>query len=46
MFLLGATCIEDKLQDQVAESIKILKKANIKVWVITGDKTQTAINIA
>ncbi|EDL31538.1 mCG13368, isoform CRA_a, partial [Mus musculus] len=36
--LLGATAIEDKLQDGVPETIKCLKKGNIKIWVLTGDK--------
>ncbi|XP_055475247.1 phospholipid-transporting ATPase IK-like, partial [Psammomys obesus] len=37
--LLGATAIEDKLQDGVPETIKCLRKGNIKIWVLTGDKT-------
>jgi phospholipid-transporting ATPase len=45
LHLLGATAIEDKLQDQVPETIADLQKAGIKVWVLTGDKTETAINI-
>ncbi|XP_053599624.1 probable phospholipid-transporting ATPase IA isoform X4 [Plodia interpunctella] len=44
--LLGATAIEDKLQDGVPETIVALLKANINVWVLTGDKQETAINIA
>ncbi|GMR41325.1 hypothetical protein PMAYCL1PPCAC_11520, partial [Pristionchus mayeri] len=44
--LVGATAIEDKLQDGVPEAIARLKQANIKIWVLTGDKTETAINIA
>ncbi|KAI5645123.1 cation transport ATPase (P-type) domain-containing protein [Phthorimaea operculella] len=44
--LLGATAIEDKLQDGVPETISSLLKANINVWVLTGDKQETAINIA
>jgi len=44
--LLGATAIEDKLQDQVPETIKSLAEAGIKLWVLTGDKQETAINIA
>ncbi|XP_013175122.1 PREDICTED: probable phospholipid-transporting ATPase IA isoform X3 [Papilio xuthus] len=44
--LLGATAIEDKLQDGVPETIAALLKANINVWVLTGDKQETAINIA
>lgn len=43
--LLGSTAIEDKLQDEVADTIKFMKKAGIKVWVLTGDKVQTAIEI-
>ena len=43
--LVGATAIEDRLQDDVAETIHILKEAGIKIWVLTGDKIETAINI-
>ncbi|XP_019484036.1 PREDICTED: phospholipid-transporting ATPase IA [Hipposideros armiger] len=43
--LLGATAIEDKLQDQVPETIETLMKADIKLWILTGDKQETAINI-
>uniref|UniRef100_A0A8C8RVK1 Phospholipid-transporting ATPase n=1 Tax=Pelusios castaneus TaxID=367368 RepID=A0A8C8RVK1_9SAUR len=43
--LLGATAIEDKLQDRVPETIHLLKNGNIKVWVLTGDKQETAVNI-
>jgi phospholipid-translocating ATPase len=43
--LVGATAIEDKLQDGVPEAIADLKKAGIKVWVATGDKLETAIAI-
>uniref|UniRef100_A0A0N5A7W7 Phospholipid-transporting ATPase n=1 Tax=Syphacia muris TaxID=451379 RepID=A0A0N5A7W7_9BILA len=43
--LLGATAIEDKLQDGVPETIAKLAEANIKIWVLTGDKQETAINI-
>uniref|UniRef100_A0A8R1HVD2 Phospholipid-transporting ATPase n=1 Tax=Caenorhabditis japonica TaxID=281687 RepID=A0A8R1HVD2_CAEJA len=46
MTLIGATAIEDKLQDGVPEAIARLSEANIKIWVLTGDKTETAINIA
>eukprot|EP00794_Sanderia_malayensis_P006961 gene6961-7746_t len=45
LFLLGATAIEDKLQDGVPDSIALLSSANIKIWVLTGDKQETAINI-
>jgi phospholipid-transporting ATPase len=43
--LLGATGIEDKLQDQVPETISRLMNAGIKIWVLTGDRQDTAINI-
>ncbi|XP_010529256.1 PREDICTED: phospholipid-transporting ATPase 1-like [Tarenaya hassleriana] len=43
--LLGATGIEDKLQDGVPEAIEALREAGIKVWVLTGDKQETAISI-
>ncbi|KAJ3907391.1 phospholipid-translocating ATPase [Lentinula edodes] len=43
--LLGATAIEDKLQEGVAETIADLKRAGIKIWVATGDKLETAIAI-
>uniref|UniRef100_A0A8C4UJY0 Phospholipid-transporting ATPase n=1 Tax=Falco tinnunculus TaxID=100819 RepID=A0A8C4UJY0_FALTI len=36
--LLGATAIEDKLRDGVPETISRLSKADIKIWVLTGDK--------
>jgi len=45
MTLIGSTAIEDKLQDDVPETIKFMKQAGIKVWVLTGDKVETAINI-
>jgi len=44
--LIGATAIEDRLQDQVPETIAKLLEANIHVWMLTGDKQETAINIA
>ncbi|KAL8642664.1 MAG: hypothetical protein Q9228_000669 [Teloschistes exilis] len=43
--LLGATAIEDKLQDGVPETIHTLQEAGIKIWVLTGDRQETAINI-
>lgn len=43
--LAGATAIEDKLQEGVPETIDKLRRANIKVWMLTGDKRETAINI-
>ncbi|KAL1869075.1 hypothetical protein VTK73DRAFT_3383 [Phialemonium thermophilum] len=44
-YLLGATAIEDRLQDGVPETIHTLQQAGIKVWVLTGDRQETAINI-
>ncbi|OJD24543.1 hypothetical protein ACJ73_04094 [Blastomyces percursus] len=43
--LVGATAIEDKLQKGVPEAIDKLRRANIKLWMLTGDKRETAINI-
>ncbi|MCO5566464.1 hypothetical protein L7F22_020141 [Adiantum nelumboides] len=45
LVLLGATGIEDKLQAGVPEAISTLRDAGIKVWVLTGDKQETAISI-
>jgi phospholipid-transporting ATPase len=45
LILLGSTAIEDKLQDEVADTIRFMKRTGIKVWVLTGDKVQTAIEI-
>ncbi|KAG8599191.1 hypothetical protein GDO81_002926 [Engystomops pustulosus] len=45
LVLLGATAIEDKLQDGVPYTISKLAKADIKIWVLTGDKKETAENI-
>ncbi|XP_042663632.1 phospholipid-transporting ATPase VD isoform X4 [Tyto alba] len=44
--LLGATGIEDRLQEGVPDTIQALRKAGIKIWMLTGDKRETAINIA
>lgn len=43
--LLGATAIEDKLQEGVPDTIATLQSAGIKIWVLTGDRQETAINI-
>ena len=43
--LLGASAIEDRLQDGVPETIHDLSLAGVKIWVLTGDKQETAINI-
>lgn len=45
LVLLGGTAIEDRLQDGVPDSIALLAEAGIKLWVLTGDKVETAINI-
>ncbi|KAF3662676.1 Phospholipid-transporting ATPase 3 [Capsicum annuum] len=46
LVLIGSTAIEDKLQEGVPECIDTLFRAGIKMWVLTGDKLETAINIA
>jgi magnesium-transporting ATPase (P-type) len=43
--LIGASAIEDKLQDGVPDTIALLLRANIRVWMLTGDKQETAIEI-
>uniref|UniRef100_A0A8C1IE82 Phospholipid-transporting ATPase n=1 Tax=Cyprinus carpio TaxID=7962 RepID=A0A8C1IE82_CYPCA len=45
MMLIGATAVEDKLQDGVTQTLEQLAKAEIKIWVLTGDKQETAENI-
>ncbi|XP_045538924.1 phospholipid-transporting ATPase ID isoform X1 [Papilio machaon] len=45
LLLMGVTAIEDKLQDGVPETIANLSMAGMKIWVLTGDKQETAINI-
>jgi len=45
LVLLGATALEDKLQEGVADTIIDLHKAGIKIWMLTGDKLETAENI-
>uniref|UniRef100_A0AAQ5ZJT3 Phospholipid-transporting ATPase n=1 Tax=Amphiprion ocellaris TaxID=80972 RepID=A0AAQ5ZJT3_AMPOC len=40
--LLGATAVEDRLQEKAADTIESLHKAGMKVWVLTGDKMETA----
>jgi phospholipid-translocating ATPase len=46
LVLIGATAVEDKLQDQVADTLEFLREGGIKIWVLTGDKKETAINIS
>jgi len=43
--LLGATAVEDRLQDNVPETIRDFQDAGIKIWMLTGDKLETAENI-
>ena len=45
MTVVGVTAIEDRLQDEVPEVIADLAKAGIIVWMLTGDKLETAVNI-
>ncbi|KAM8848723.1 phospholipid-transporting ATPase 11C isoform 1-T2 [Synchiropus picturatus] len=42
MSLIGATAVEDRLQEEAAETMEALQGAGIKVWVLTGDKMETA----
>nr|CAD7203668.1 unnamed protein product [Timema douglasi] len=44
--LLGATGVEDKLQEGVQETLESLRAAGLKVWILTGDKVETAVNIS
>lgn len=44
--LVGATAIEDRLQDQVPETVTFFLQAGVKVWVLTGDKRETAVTVA
>lgn len=46
MELLGLTGVEDKLQENVKSTLELLRNAGIRVWMLTGDKIETAINIA
>ena len=45
LVLLGATAVEDRLQDNVPSTIHDLQEAGIKIWMLTGDKLETAENI-
>ncbi|KAL0441390.1 UNVERIFIED_CONTAM: putative phospholipid-transporting ATPase 4 [Sesamum radiatum] len=45
LILVGATAVEDKLQEGVPQCIDKLALAGLKIWVLTGDKMETAINI-
>lgn len=43
--LVGATAVEDKLQDNVQDTIQKIKECNITFYILTGDKRETAVNI-
>lgn len=43
--ILGASAVEDELQDDVRDTLRSLRSAGIKVWMLTGDKFETAVNI-
>jgi len=45
MVCLGCTAVEDRLQDAVPHCLHYLREAGLKIWVVTGDKSETAINI-
>ncbi|KAG0624510.1 hypothetical protein M758_3G253200 [Ceratodon purpureus] len=45
MVLLGVSAVEDKLQEGVPETVTLLAAAGIKLWVLTGDKLETAVSI-
>ena len=45
LHFLGVTAIEDKLQEEVAETIDKLGRAGITSWMVTGDKKETAVNL-
>ena len=42
---MGVTAIEDEIQEGVPETIDTLMRGGIKVWVLTGDKRETSVNI-
>lgn len=42
---MGSTAIEDKLQNDVSTTIQLLREARLKLWILTGDKIETAINV-
>jgi phospholipid-translocating ATPase len=46
LYLIGVTAVEDKLQENVQDTLFALREAGIKIWVLTGDKLETAINIS
>ena len=45
LVLIGATSVEDKLQDNVPDTLEDFRRAGISTWMLTGDKLETAKNI-
>ena len=45
LVLVGATAIEDRLQDSVPSCLELLANAGLRIWMLTGDKLETAVNI-
>ena len=43
--MLGSTGVQDNLQEGVVETLQKLKQAQFKIWLLTGDKEETAVNI-
>ncbi|VDM22695.1 unnamed protein product [Hydatigera taeniaeformis] len=46
LMLIGCTGVEDRLQDDVPETLRALREAGIQIWVLTGDKEETAVNVS
>lgn len=46
LFLIGGSAVEDRLQEDLKDTIQSLRNAQMKIWVLTGDKMETAENIA
>lgn len=46
LILLGAAAVEDKLQDRVANSVRVIREAGIKFWMVTGDRSDTAVSVS
>jgi P-type E1-E2 ATPase len=44
--ILGAICLEEKLQEKTKECIKSFKKAKIKTWILTSDKIENSLHVA
>jgi phospholipid-translocating ATPase len=44
--LCGVTAVEDRLQEDVEITLQLLREAGIKIWMLTGDKLETAVNIS